>query len=223
MKITVFVALLFVSTVAAGVAAAQSVRFDETGVNTAHVSESATEKASVLKRASIDRLSPKHDSRPRSSKTTTKNASATKRVSVDGLSTKHASRPRSSEAATKNASAIKRVSVDGLFPQHVLQQHSSESSENVCVIKRILIVGLSPEDIPVPEPELLNRQAAPDCEFKSAAQAIDEVALRAMKLDYEQQCYRQSESILRARLERLQDGVSKTIEALHELARTSAQ
>jgi hypothetical protein len=223
MKITVFVALLFVSTLATGVAAAQPARFDENGVNTARVSESTTKNASVLKRASIDRLSPKHDSRPRSSETTAKNASAIKRASVEGLSPKRSSRPRRSEAATKNASAIKRVSVDGPFPQHALQQHSSESSENVCVIKRISIVGLSPEDIPVPEPELLSRQAAPDCEFKSAAQGNDEVALRAMKLDYEQQCYRQSESILRARMEHLQDAVRTTIEALHRRDRTSAQ
>jgi hypothetical protein len=223
MKITVFVALLFVSTLATGVAAAQPARFDDTGVNTAHVSESATKKASALKRASIDRPSPEHNSRSRSSETTTKNASAKKRAPVDGLSTKHASRPRSSEAATLNASAIKRVSVDGESPQRALQQHSSESSENLCVIKRISIVGLSPEDIPVPEPELLSRQAAPDCEFKSAGQANDEAALRAMKLDYEQQCYRQSESIIRARMERLQDGVRTTIEALHRRDRTSAQ
>ncbi len=223
MKITVFAALLFVSTLDIGLAAAQPARFDETGVNTARVSERTTKNASASKRASIDRLFPKHESRPRNSETTTKNASAIKRASVDGLSPKRSSRPRNSEAATKNASATKRVAVDGVSPQHVLQQRSSESSENVCVIKRISIVGLSPEDIPVPEPELLNRQAAPNCEFKSAAQANDEVALRAMKLDYEQQCYRQSESILRARMERLQDGVSKTIEALHRWDRTSAQ
>ena len=222
MKITVFVALLFVSTLDIGLAAAQPARFDETGLNAARA-ESTTKNASGLKRASLDRILPKHDSRPRSSETTAKNASAIKRASVDGLSSKRSSRSRSSEAMSKNASAIKRVPLDGVSPPRALQQHSSESSENVCVIKRISIVGLSPEDIPVPEPELLNRQAAPDCEFKSAAQANDEVALRAMKLDYEQQCYRQSEDILRTRMERLQDGVSKTIEALRRWDRTSAQ
>ena len=66
----------------------------------------------------------------------------------------------------------------------------------------------------MPESELLERPAAPDCEFKSDAQADSDAALRAMKLDYEQQCYRQSEFILRARMERLQDAVRKTVESL---------
>jgi hypothetical protein len=67
---------------------------------------------------------------------------------------------------------------------------------------------------PLPEAELLEHPTAPDCEFKSAAQIDDPAALRAMKLDYEQQCYRQSEFILRARMERLQDAVRKTIESV---------
>jgi hypothetical protein len=66
----------------------------------------------------------------------------------------------------------------------------------------------------MPESELLELPAAPDCEFKSDAQVENEAALRAMKLDYEQQCYRQSEFILRARMERLQHAVRKTIESL---------
>jgi len=69
--------------------------------------------------------------------------------------------------------------------------------------------------IPLPNPQLLVRQPAPDCQFKSAAKIDDDVALSTiMKLDYEQQCYRQSESILRARLDELQDAASKTIESL---------
>jgi hypothetical protein len=77
--------------------------------------------------------------------------------------------------------------------------------------------------IPLPEPQLLERQAAPDCEFKSSAPVDDKIVFRAMKLDYEQQCYRQSESILRARMERLQDAVNKTIESLKRSDRISAQ
>jgi hypothetical protein len=194
MRITMFVALLFASTLAAGVVAAQPARFNETGVNAVRISESTTKNASALRRISIDRLSPKHTRRP-----------------------------RISDTATKNASAIKRVSTGGLSHKHTSEQQTSESSETVCVIKRVSNVGISSGDIPLPEPELLNPQAAPDCEFKSAAQANDEVALRAMKLDYEQQCYRQSESILRARMERLQDAVGKTIDALNRRIRTSAQ
>jgi hypothetical protein len=77
--------------------------------------------------------------------------------------------------------------------------------------------------IPLPEPGLLERQPAPDCEFKADAPADGEVAVRAMKLDYEQQCYRQSEFILRARMERLQDAVRNTIESLKRQERTSPQ
>jgi hypothetical protein len=73
------------------------------------------------------------------------------------------------------------------------------------------------------DPDLLKRQMAPDCEFKSTVQADSELALCALKLDYEQQCYRQSESILRSRMERLQDAVTKIIESLNSRDVTSAQ
>jgi hypothetical protein len=69
-------------------------------------------------------------------------------------------------------------------------------------------------DISLPEAELLEPPTVPDCEFKSSTDIDDAAALRAMKLDYEQQCYRQSELILRARMERLQDAVRKTMESV---------
>jgi hypothetical protein len=77
-------------------------------------------------------------------------------------------------------------------------------------------------NIPLPEAELLEPPITPDCEFKSATEIDDATALRAMKLDYEQQCYRQSELILRARMERLQDAVRKTIESVKGQEGTSA-
>jgi hypothetical protein len=40
-----------------------------------------------------------------------------------------------------------------------------------------------------------------------------------MKLDYEAQCYRQSEEIVRARLHRLQDAVETMIKAARQSAR----
>jgi hypothetical protein len=77
--------------------------------------------------------------------------------------------------------------------------------------------------ISLPEPELLERQAAPDCQFKSGTSADNDLALSTiMKLDYELQCHRQSESILRSRIERLQDAVGKTIESLNSRNRTPA-
>ena len=70
-----------------------------------------------------------------------------------------------------------------------------------------------PAMVSISEPDLLEHQAAPDCEFRSAAEADSDAALRLMKLDYESQCYRQSEFILRARMERLQDAVKKTLKS----------
>ena len=94
----------------------------------------------------------------------------------------------------------------------VHQQYARSPAENAAPIFQ----PASRSSMLVPDPELLKRQPAPDCQFKSAPSADDDVALRTiMRLDYEQQCYRQSESILRARMERLQDAVSKTIESLN--------
>jgi hypothetical protein len=69
--------------------------------------------------------------------------------------------------------------------------------------------------IPQPDPALLSPQPAPECEFKAVAQPDTEPreAMR-MKLDYEQQCYRQAEVILRARYQRLQEAFGKTLEAI---------
>jgi hypothetical protein len=116
-------------------------------------------------------------------------------------------------STTENASAIKRVSISSSSSKHNSQPRISPP-----VSERASQSGIS-----LPEPELLEHQAAPDCEFKSAAQADSEIARRAMKLDYEQQCYRQSEAILRARMERLQDAVGKTIESLKRRDRTSGR
>jgi hypothetical protein len=91
------------------------------------------------------------------------------------------------------------------------QRHAPGSNGNAAPVFRLS----SKSSISLPAPQLLERPAAPNCQFKSAAHADDDVALRTiMKLDYEQQCYRQSESILRARMEQLQDAVSKTIGSL---------
>jgi hypothetical protein len=120
-------------------------------------------------------------------------------------------------STTENASAIKRVSLSSPSSKHT-SKHNSQPRISPPVSERASQLGIS-----LPEPELLEHQAAPDCEFKSAAQADSEIGRRAMKLDYEQQCYRQSEAILRARMERLQDAVGKTIESLKRRDRTSGR
>jgi hypothetical protein len=48
--------------------------------------------------------------------------------------------------------------------------------------------------IPVPGRELLNPQAEPDCEFTTTDPKADE----RQKLDYERQCYRHAEMIVRS-------------------------
>jgi BA14K-like protein len=83
--------------------------------------------------------------------------------------------------------------------------------------------------IPLPDPTLLAPPAEFDCEFKTAspneargqsspgpapAHADPDAALRA-KLDYERQCYRHAEMILRDRLLGLQAAVGKTIKAIN--------
>jgi hypothetical protein len=58
---------------------------------------------------------------------------------------------------------------------------------------------------PVRDRELLNPPAAPDCEFKTSD---DPKADERQKLDYERQCYRHAEMIVRSRLHLLQASVA---------------
>jgi len=70
--------------------------------------------------------------------------------------------------------------------------------------------------IPLPDRSMLQRQAEPDCIFRGTISIpITGEELR-QKLDYEQQCYRQSESNVRVRLHTLQDAVGETIRAVEE-------
>jgi hypothetical protein len=62
--------------------------------------------------------------------------------------------------------------------------------------------------IPLPAATLLARQPEPGCE------ATDANADERQRLDYERQCYRHAEMIVRARLELLQGSVDKTISAV---------
>ena len=63
--------------------------------------------------------------------------------------------------------------------------------------------------IPFPDPGLLRPQAAPECEFPPSESVDDR-----QKLDYERQCYRHAEIIVRDRLQLLQNAVDKTVEAV---------
>jgi hypothetical protein len=68
--------------------------------------------------------------------------------------------------------------------------------------------------IPLPDQELLIPQPEPDCEFKPQPQPsqIDPNTER-MKLDYERQCYRHAEIIVRRRLQLLQASVGEMLKA----------
>ena len=70
--------------------------------------------------------------------------------------------------------------------------------------------------IPLPDRALLQRQPEPDCTFRGTISSPTTVEELRQKLDYEQQCYRQSESNVRVRLHSLQDAVEDTIRAVEE-------
>ena len=68
--------------------------------------------------------------------------------------------------------------------------------------------------IPLPDRSLLEPEREPDCTFKGPPSTPTTAEEMRMKLDYEQQCYRQSGSITRERMKRLQDAVEEMIKAV---------
>jgi len=73
---------------------------------------------------------------------------------------------------------------------------------------------ISRAQIPLPDRALLQRQPEPDCGFRGNLSSPMTAEETRQKLDYEQQCYRQSESNVRGRLHGLQDAVEDTIRAV---------
>jgi hypothetical protein len=71
----------------------------------------------------------------------------------------------------------------------------------------------SRSSIPLPDRALLERQGEPDCAFRGPISNPATAEETRMKLDYEQQCYRQAEFIVRARLNQLQESVDETVRA----------
>jgi hypothetical protein len=63
--------------------------------------------------------------------------------------------------------------------------------------------------IPLPAAPLLTPQPEPNCEVETTGSNANE----RQKLDFERQCYRHAEMIVRGRLQLLQDAVDKTISA----------
>ena len=72
--------------------------------------------------------------------------------------------------------------------------------------------------IPLPARALLNPQPQPDCEAATTDSKTDD----RQKLDYERQCYRHAEMIVRGRLELLQGSVDKTIKVVKRNERSGS-
>jgi hypothetical protein len=81
---------------------------------------------------------------------------------------------------------------------------------------------LSTAEVRLPEPALLRPPTAPNCEAKAQPEPSDAAGERA-RLDYERQCYRHAELIVRDRLERLQAAVGETINSVRSSERKVAQ
>ena len=79
------------------------------------------------------------------------------------------------------------------------------------VDKTIAAGGTLKSPVPLPDRSLLEPQLQPDCTFRGPLSNPMTVEETRMKLDYEQQCYRQAESIARDRLQQLQNSIDKTI------------
>jgi hypothetical protein len=73
--------------------------------------------------------------------------------------------------------------------------------------------------IPLPARALLNPQPQPNCELETAGSETDD----RQKLDYERQCYRHAEMIVRNRLQLLQGSVDKTIKGIKRNERSVPQ
>jgi hypothetical protein len=71
--------------------------------------------------------------------------------------------------------------------------------------------------IPLPDAALLKRQPPPDCQLNTQPAGVNPTEVRVAVLDYERQCYRQVEGIVRERLDRLQDAVGKTVKAVKDI------
>ena len=91
---------------------------------------------------------------------------------------------------------------------------TQSNAKHIKSTKPVTTASISRTEIPLPDRTLLQHQAEPDCGFRGAVSSPVTAEEILQKLDYEQQCYRQSESNVRGRLHALQDAVEDTIEAV---------
>lgn len=110
-------------------------------------------------------------------------------------------------AAAVVVTALSVVTIGGCAPTFTADG-SMSSAKPVRQVDTISTAAL-----PRPDRALLRRQPEPDCAFRGPVSSAEEMR---QKLDYEQQCYRQAESIARARLEQLQDSVQEMIKVARQ-------
>jgi len=106
-------------------------------------------------------------------------------------------------AAATLATAVSVVTIGGCAPTFT----ANGSRNSAKSIRHIDTISTAP--IPRPDQALLRRQAKPDCAFRGPLSDPITAEETRQKLDYQLQCYRQAETIARARLEQLQDSVQE--------------
>src|SRR5215471_17479873 len=69
--------------------------------------------------------------------------------------------------------------------------------------------------IPLPSPELLEPQSGPDCEIPPSDRLLGAIP-ETTRLIYERQCYKNAETVVRSKLQLLQDAIAGTVKALND-------
>ena len=69
--------------------------------------------------------------------------------------------------------------------------------------------------VPLASPELLERESEPDCEIPASDRLLGSVP-EMTRLIYERQCYKNAETVVRGKLQLLQDTIASTVKALND-------
>ena len=69
--------------------------------------------------------------------------------------------------------------------------------------------------IPLPSPELLERPNEPDCEIPPSDRLLGAIP-ETTRLIYERQCYKNAETVVRSKLQLLQDAIASTVKSLND-------
>jgi hypothetical protein len=101
------------------------------------------------------------------------------------------------------AAALCALATGGCAPRAI----ANSTAGSIPIHKATHLARVSKPQLPLADRSLLERQPEPDCAFRDTLSNPATSEEMRMKLDYEQQCYRQSEAIARARLEQLQNAI----------------